>query len=59
MVYIKHKLSFAGGESCLTVNLRSPAAVSKRSFLLCGRKDRVNAFLVILSILFVLKYVFL
>lgn len=27
--------------------------------LLCGRKDRVNAFLIVLSILFVLKYVFL
>ena len=27
--------------------------------LLCGRKDRVNAFLVILSILFILKYIFL
>ena len=27
--------------------------------LLCGRKDRVNAFLVTLSILFVLKYIFL
>ena len=27
--------------------------------LLCGRKDRVNAFLIIISILFVLKYIFL
>jgi len=27
--------------------------------LLCGRKDRVNAFLITLSVLFVLKYIFL
>ena len=27
--------------------------------LLCGRKDRVNAFLIVLSVLFILKYVFL
>ncbi len=27
--------------------------------LICGRRDRVNAFLVVLSILFVLKYIFL
>ena len=27
--------------------------------LLCGRKERVNAFLIILSILFILKYIFL
>ena len=27
--------------------------------LLCGRKDRVNAFLIILSVLFILKYIFL
>lgn len=27
--------------------------------LLCGRKDRVNAFLIVLSILFILKYIFL
>ena len=27
--------------------------------LLCGRKDGVNAFLIILSIFFILKYIFL
>ena len=27
--------------------------------LLCGRRDRVNAFLIVLSVLFVLKYAFL
>ena len=27
--------------------------------LFCGRKERVNAFLIVLSILFILKYIFL
>ena len=27
--------------------------------LLCGRRDRINAFLIVLSVLFVLKYIFL
>ena len=27
--------------------------------LLCGRKDRVNGFLIVLSVLFVQKYIFL